>query len=475
MAWVDIQTWTFTPQKDLTAHLQYDNTSKTFTSVNVRVTLTYPSGWSSTSYNSDAYFLLWGDPASNKVYNIKAPGVNWGNATPASIPVTKTHSTANFTIPSFWVCCSGHMLPDSSGYLQYGDGKGGKIRDTAYNWFKSGGRGRSNYKLTCTSQTLAGDYWVALDKPAKPSVTNNHNNTFSASCSSATSKHNNTVEYTTLQYATSSSGPWTNASNKKGTKSIVNQKHTASVGTATQAIYVRTWVDSTREDAKYSDNATVTLKNYVAPDLPTVGPTITKTKNRFTIKEPWVISWKNSNQKSSQKNSSSAVAGYRLVLQVKKGGTGSFTSVAIKNSSGTVISKTPDGTTWNTIDTVDLSDTEQITIYPELQEFEAGDIVRVGIRPYILWGADKPSHTNSASNSYKLFAASASNDAYRFSNEITIQNAGVVRLQVGNSAPNFKEGRVWVKMPDASNPSLSKWYEADIVKVKTSGGWKESE
>ena len=467
MAWVDIKTWTFTPLKDLTVHLQYDNTSKTFTSVKVRVILTYPSGWGSTSYSSDAYFLLWGDPASNKIYNIKAPGVTWGNATPDQITVEKAHSATNFTIPSFWVCCSGHMLPDSSGYLQYGDGKGGVIRDTAYNWFKSGGRGRSNYKITCASQSLTGNYWIALNKPAAPDApTDNYNNTFNASCSEVASPTGNPTT-TTLQYKFGANGTWQDA----GSRVLQNKPHGASAGSATQTVYVRVCAKPTYGDPVYSDASSTAIKNYVPPAIPEEAPTVTITKTRPTVKEPWVFSWSGEGQQSEQINSSSSIAGYRIVLSVKKHDEPDWKSVQINNSAGEVISKNPVSATLHTVDTIDLPDTtahgrNTITIYPDKQGFVPGDQVRVGIRPYILWGAKNPTHYGSASNTYKLF--NEEEDEYRHTEEITVQNAGVVRIKTGSDRTSYKEGIVFIK-------TSSGWKEADVVKVKTSSGWKESE
>lgn len=341
------------------------------------------------------------------------------------------------------------------------------------------------YLVVCGTNTIAeigvSDFGLSfeysyindLSKPSKPSApTNNHDNTFNASCSEVSSPTGNTT-VTTLQYKIGSNGSWTNAGSA-GTRTLQRKSHGLAPGVAEVTVYARVSADPTYGSTETSDSSTGTkLKNYVAPSLPAKKPTVTKTKTRFTIKEPWVVSWTGEGQTSTQVNDSSPVAGYRIVLKVKKAGESSWNSVPIKDSNDTTISRNPSSSTWHTIDTKDLGGKNSITIYPDKQKFAPGDQVVVGIRPYILWGAADPPHNNSSSNANKLFNE-AEND-YKYTDTITVQNAGIVRLQVGNDAPSFKEGRVWVKMPDPNNTNQSKWYEADIVKVKTSGGWKESE
>ena len=331
------------------------------------------------------------------------------------------------------------------------------------------GGGAFSAKVTYT-------YINAISKPSAPSApTNHHNNTFSASCSAVSNPGNNPVT-TTIQYKFGS-GSWIDA----GSRSISGKPHTAEAAADSQTVYVRVKAQPTYgsdankdgiADPVYSDSSTgTTLKNYVPPTIPSVAPSVTKSKTRFTVKEPWVVSWTGEGQTSTPVNNSSSVAGYRVVLQVKKASESEFKSVPIKNINGATISKNPSSPTWHTIDTKDLG-ANSITIYPDKQEFAPGDQVKVGIRPYILWGAANPTHEKSHSNTNKLF--NETENKYKYTAEITVQNAGVVRVKTGTDKSSFKEGIVWVKIDD-SDTNANNWVEADVVKVKTEYGWKESE
>ena len=312
------------------------------------------------------------------------------------------------------------------------------------------------------SATVNYTYRNSVGKPPKPAApTNNHNNTFSATCAAVSDPGSNPVA-TTIQYKLGAKGSWVDA----GSRTISGKAHAAEAAADSQTVYVRVKAAPTYGTTQYSDSsAGTTLKNYVPPTIPEVPPSVTKNKTRFTIKEPWVVSWTGEGQTSDPINNSSLIAGYRVVLQVKKATETEFKSVPIKNKNGTIISKNPSTTTWHTIDTINLGG-YSITIYPDKQEFEPGDKVRVGIRPYILWGAANPAHYGSDSNTNKLF--NETEGSYRYTEEITVQNAGVVRVKTGTDKSSFKEGIVWIKTSDG-------WKEADVVKVKTANGWKESE
>lgn len=327
--------------------------------------------------------------------------------------------------------------------------------------------GAKNYKGVTKTGTVSRSYWNDIAKPSAPSApADNYNNTFSASCSAVSDPGNNSVA-TTIQYKLGSNGSWVDA----GSRTISGKAHTAEAAADSQTVYVRIKADPTHGDTLYSDSSSTAIKNYVPPEIPEVAPSATKNKTRFTIKEPWVVSWTGDGQTSDPVNNSSLIAGYRVVLLVKKATDTDFKSVPIKNSSGKIISKNPTTSTWHSIDTINLGG-YSITIYPDKQEFEPGDKVRVGIRPYILWGAKNPAHYGSDSNTNKLFNETES--LYKYTEEITVQNAGVVRVKTGTDKSSFKEGIVWVKVNNTGTKTTD-WVEADVVKVKTSSGWKESE
>lgn len=350
--------------------------------------------------------------------------------------------------------------------------------------------GAKNYKGVTSTGTVSRSYWNDISKPSAPSApTDHYNNTFSASCSAVSDPGNNPVA-TTIQYKLGDNGSWVDANSR----TISNKAHTAEAAADSQTVYVRIKADPTYGDTQYSNSSSTAIKNYVAPSQPTTIPSATKTKTRFTIKEPWIVSWSGEGQQAEQKNNSSTVAGYRIVMLVKRGGTGSWVSEPFKvkannNQGWSYLGQNPDnkgnGDTWYTVDTSDLSSKTSITIDPMLQGFVPGDKIKIGIRPYILWKAKNPTHENSFTEVYKLFSyeqtingtAGVDSENYTFTEEITVQNAGVVRVKTGTDKSSFKEGIVWVKINNTGTKTTD-WVEADVVKVKTAagaGGWKESE
>lgn len=355
------------------------------------------------------------------------------------------------------------------------------------------GSASNNYKGVTKTGTVSRNYWNDVTKPSAPAApTNHYDNTFSASCDAVGNPGNNPVT-TTLQYKYGS-GSWQNAGTA-GVRAISKQNHGASATADSVTVYTRIKAQPTYgsdankdkiADPVYSNSSSGTiLKNYVAPSQPTEAPSVSKTKSRFTVKEPWTVSWSKTTQQAQKKNNSSPVAGYRIIMLVKRGGTGGWISepfrVKATNSQGwKYLGQNPDkkgnNDTWYTVDTSDLSSKTSITIDPMLQEFVPGDKVKIGIRPYILWKAEKPPHEDSFTEVYKLFSyeqtingtKGVDSETYTFTEEITVQNAGVVRVKTGTDKSSFKEGIVWVKTSDG-------WKEADVVKVKTANGWKESE
>lgn len=422
-----------------------------------------------------------GSGAGNFVFYIVS-----SNPTGSSLDTFKKNNTAwgsaAFTSSSSWhttnceVSCDKKLSSNTEYYLIVCCDSGGIQKVSSGNF----------------SLSFEYDYINALgDLTSKPSAPNNHhNNTFSASCSAVGSPSGNTT-VTTLQYKLGS-GSWTDAGGEEGTLAIARMKHTASESTASQTVKVRIKANPTYGDTKYSpESDAVTLKNYIAPTNPSEAPSVTKTKTRFTVKEPWTVSWSNTNQQAKKKNNSSSVAGYRIIMLVKKGGTGGWVSEPFKikatNKQGwKYLGQNPDnkgnGDTWYTVDTSDLDSMTEITIDPMLQGFVPGDIVKFGIRPYILWKAADPEHEDSFTEVYKLFSdgptingtKGVDSEHYTFTDEITVQNAGVVRIKTGADKSSFKEGIVWVKINNTGTKTTD-WVEADVVKVKTSSGWKESE
>ena len=457
MAWVNICSKTY-DSNYAGAHvkvvIQYDNSSVTTTSLTCRA-IGYLTDYNG-SYG-DTYFIYSNGGGISRICYLGGTSTKKDGSsyyTSNSFTLTKASTTSYFTLPELRLCNDGSH---SSNYTD-SNGRGWAIywNNQRHMWttVNSGG--------STISTNVYVHYVGTPPKPAAPK--DNYNNTFSASCDAVGNPGNNPVT-TTIQYWLDSS--WIDA----GSRSISGNAHTALPAADSQTVYVRVKADPTYGDTLYSDYSYTTLKNYVPPALPTVAPSITKSKTRFTVKEPWVVSWTGEGQTSTKVNNTSPVAGYRVVLRVKKATETEFKSVPIKNKNGTIISKNPSSATWHTIDTINLGG-YSITIYPDKQGFEPGDKVIVGIRPYILWGAANPTHYGSDKNTNKLF--NERENLYKYTDEITVQNAGVVRVKTGTDKSSFKEGIVWVKINNTGTKTTD-WVEADVVKVKTSNGWKESE
>lgn len=486
MAWVDICSKTYDSNYNtgkVKVVIQYNDATVTTTSLTCRAK-GYLTAWNGSC--EDTYFIYSnGGGISRICYRGGTSTKKNGSSyyTSNSFTLSKTSTTSYFTLPELRLCNDGsHHEP--SKYTD-SNGRGWSIywKNSRHMWttVNSGG------------STISTNVYVhSVSKPSAPSApTNNHNNTFSASCSAVSNPGYNPVT-TTIQYKLGDNGSWVDAGSA-GTRIISNKAHSAEPAADSQTVYVRVKAQPTYgsdankdkiADPVYSNSSSGTiLKNYVAPSQPTEAPSVSKTKSRFTVKEPWTVSWSKTTQQAQKKNNSSPVAGYRIVMLVKRGGTGGWISEPFKvkanNSQGwKYLGQNPNnkgnGDDWYTVDTSDLNNQTSITIDPMVQGFVPGDKVKIGICPYILWKAANPTHEDSFGDTYKLFSSEQTinggidGETYTFTEEITVQNAGVVRVKTGTDKSSFKEGIVWVKTSDG-------WKEADVVKVKTANGWKESE
>lgn len=268
-----------------------------------------------------------------------------------------------------------------------------------------------------------------------PSITNSGNNSFSISGRGGTAGANNRITETKLQWKITGDTNWrTDGDNTLGTTTLSSLSVSSS--TASVRLYARTRYKCTYpKDAKgnetyiYSSESNAVINNYQPPALPDT-PSITsaknegKTKPRFTIKEDWTASW----PESSPANASSSVTGYEVVLR--------------KNGKNIYLGDTTSSERTWTIDPIEL------TLAPK-------DTIQIGVKPYTTNGAGT-----------KIYNA---NYKYGPDPAITVQNAAVVRVKVGTGKNTWVEGQVWIKGSD------KKWHEADVVKIKTDDGWKESE
>lgn len=326
-------------------------------------------------------------------------------------------------------------------------------------------------------------YWYDNTAGSAPKITDGENNKFSITGYSGTAGSNNSITETKLQYKFGS-GSWNTATGNSLSATSITAKATES----SQKISARTRYKCTRggddDHYIYSETAELNVKNYQSPSSPS-NVTINYTKNRFTIKENWVITW----DRSTATNDSSQVEGYRIRV-LKNGST-----IRLKDSSGTILAtETSPGNKDYCYDFEDpavtiakyyvADDNEKNSIIPadEVASYDFNGNGRIDIGDSVLAKTNNLDRTfiiDPIQNEFapgdtvkiRLFAYSRnglgaqqwSSDVY--SNELTVQNAGIMRVKVGGS---WKEGQVHVKVNGA-------WKEAEVVEVKTSAGWKESE
>lgn len=340
-----------------------------------------------------------------------------------------------------------------------------------------------NESLSSTTMTRSSWTWYDNTAGKAPKITDGGNNKFSITGYAGTAGSNNSITETKLQYKLGN-GSWTTATGNSLSATAI----TAAKGDGFQTVTARTRYKCQRYSGDssyiYSSEATLDVKNYQNPSNPS-NINIGYTKNRFTIKENWNITW----SRGTQANDSSPIEGYRI--RIYKGAN----TIPIKDSSGTIIaSETSKGNkdycydfenpAWTIVQYVVADDDERdsiipankvasydfngngrldagdsvyvqtnnldttFTIDPVQNGFVAGDTVKIMLHAYTRNGLGS-----------KLWSSGV------YSSVFTVQNAGVMRVKTSSG---WKEGQVYVKVDGG-------WKEADVVKVKTSAGWKESE
>lgn len=448
MSWVKISSTTFAasssksggPDKFFEVVLEYDSAKESVTTRTIRFRANRLK-YQNTSYAVNGYYLLVnpGSTSNEKLFTLKAPGKNWDAAVSSSMTISKAYSASNFTIPAFWICCTGSVTPNlTNRTIVYGSYSG-----SVYNLFKSGGQ-RENYVTYASNTTSSGTVAGTIPKPDKPVITPTYiitngirSDSFSIGATSGKSVSGNEVNSTALYYRVGDSGAFTKASSLTYTGRL-----TCTDQVKSQTVYAYTAVDGEYNDP-ISDTASKTIYNYVAPAKPGV-PKLTDASfknNRLTIKQNWTYSW----SAATTINNSSPVNGYRIRLY--KNGT---LITGLTNGSNNAIGK---GTSNNAyLDRENTSCT--VVINPTAFGFKAGDTVKLGIYAYTRNG-----------NNVQLFSGGGTTEAQVNSVVSTVQNAGVVNVKVNNA---WKEGQVYVKVNGA-------WKEAETINVKAGGAWKESQ
>lgn len=331
---------------------------------------------------------------------------------------TWNHEDFNVHTVSFKIS-SNNLKADTTYYLKIGASQ--NYMPIGYSGYDS----KYSISIEYTSYTSIGTGTV--------SITDNGNNTFTISGTKGSDGTNNkaksfalTWDYDETYSHTTTSGSTINLSGSAASRTV----YAKCVTTATYG-------------SNTTKKASKTIKRYVAPGEPGKPKLATSSfrNNRLTIKQNWTYEW----TAAAAGNTYSPVQGYRI--RVYKNGqvingltTGADSNISInKNATNSYLDR--EGAT-----------NCKIIFDPNTLGFKPGDIVKIGLHAWALNGAGS-----------KLWSGEGATQIY--SNETAVQNAGVVRIKVGQS---WKEGQVYIK-------AGGDWKEAETVQVKTGGKWRESE
>ena len=440
MAWKTLTTHNFnayytasSKATKLNITVQYDDSKDLATTLKIRFVAAADK---TTTYKSWGFWLYWKPNKNGKgtMERLKGPGKEWPTSGYPTFTLTKDYDAAGFTIPKFWVCCTGYpqepYKENDIWYIEFGDlGK-----QTCWKYFHTAAwfdGSRQNFKIEEDSRTETGVAKKVSDNSAGTcSITDNGNNTFTLKGTKGAAGTNNTASGPTLTwgYDTKYSSTFKTGDTKDLTISKASDN--------TRTVYAKSVTGS-----KYGDNKTKTaslaIKQYVAPSKPGK-PSISWTKSRMTVRENWTISW----GAATKTNDNSAVAGYRIRVFVNG------TTIPIKNNSSEVITTDNGDKTdkWRYYYERDKTDTS-MTFYTPKNDIAAGDTVKVVVHAF-----------SKDAKSKKYYSE------YITSDEYTVCNSGIMYVKVSGA---WKEGIAYYKTGGA-------WKEAETVNVKVSGSWKES-
>lgn len=209
MAWVHIKSKKYDGSSGsghFEVQVHYDDASDTATRMKIKLSAKR-LGNKNTSYSSNGYYLLVNPGAdSEKLYTLKAPGDNWDESASPEITLTKTYTSANFTIPMIWICNTGEVTPNlTTRQITYKDGT-----YTMYNLFNDGGK-RESYVTEISSSTKSGI--TASAGSATISISDLGTNKFRIS-GTITAGSNNAFKSATVYYTTNGSTPTTSSTSK---------------------------------------------------------------------------------------------------------------------------------------------------------------------------------------------------------------------------------------------------------------------
>lgn len=464
--------------------LQYDSDSETPESCNVRFKLSQP-GSATVNYHDSMYILydVNNNPGPRKLLRLKGwtKITGWGKDSWAigdkdtaphynstgkyyftdSIKITKKYTDQNYSFQDFWICNNGDTATTATA-------------SNFYSVFGSGSRTKYKHVIASGGRTMTGQKAVSVYKGSTV-ITDNYNNTFTIKATKgASSTYNTAGGPANLKWGYSDSyekGSYTN-----GQTIDLGLSGTSKART----IYATSTTTATYGDGVAAPTS-ANIRQYVGPNLAT-NLKIGYNKSRFTLKENWTFSWT-----APSINNECPIKGYRIRLYRKRG-TGSWIKLPIYDRDGGVggitrdTTKDPidcywdrDGTSTSiTIYTkyYDKNNENYISIYPDA-DIQPGDEISFAVTAYTKYGENYDGSVTDANGNPLCFKTSesfycggtGSTNKASERQYITVQNAGIVRVNVGGE---WKEGQVYIRAD-------GEWKEAETVSIKTADGWKESE
>lgn len=403
----------------------------------------------------------------------------YGHWATASVTVTAgTGGTADYSITvttSNYNFIQIYLAIDGVAVLNYKDTGGKKTyyySGSGYIWGGDVsirlGVGCSQYtdaNMSFTEGTLTRTSWSDVTA-GSVSITDNYNNTFNIRATKGAAGTNNDLNKNILEWTAlrpgSTTSWYTNSSNKYPSEDFTTNSLTKTISLSSlgglgieDSRYVSALVtaDGARNDAD-SGWQYVYIKQYVNPGPPGV-PTINYSKSRFTIKEPWTITW----NAATAGNNTSPIKGYRIRLFKKSPNENTFTTIQMKDINGNVLGNSGADHYFDS-----NTSTCSLTMDPAKSGILPNDVVYVGMYSYTRQGENNTG--TQMFNNEGASTAQVNSDIY------TVQNAGVMRPLYNGQ---YREGQVYAKVTNTGNDSID-WVEADIVKTCVSpNNWVEAE
>lgn len=397
------------------------------------------------------FYISSSDPTNAGLSTFKKNNKAWGSAS------YNISSNAKFTTTTYEVDCNNTLSNNITYYLVV----------SSENEYHFPEISKNNFAFTFE--------YTGIDSVSQgtgtTTITDNYNNNFTLSASAGSGNNNPTTlkdlrwSFDSATYNETFINGETKYNNPLGKHNYKNK--------STRPVYAKSVTDP-----KYGDDilatAAINLIQFYTPTDP-YNVNLTYTKNRLTIKEPWKFSWKESTTPNS---TTSPIKGYRITLYKNNV---VLTGLSYDSTNKKII---PAENIESYIDTGSTS--TEVTINPVDFGYLPTDTVYITVQGYTQWsyrGDGKTEDTENGIWEYSAAVGLSKANGVTFSGNLTVQNAGIVRVKVGNTGidtNDYKEGQVWVKISNTGNDA-NDWKEADIVKVKvsdtgnTTTDWQESE